>query len=157
MAMGRPNALVWCGRTLACVAMTLTVVSAQDSATQQPVFRSGAQLTVVDVTVTDKAGHPIEGLTANDFLLSEDGVPQAISLVAFQRIDRGGTPTEPAVPSPPPARTARAAPTVQPQIASAPAGDVRYQNRRLVVLYFDLSAMPPLDQSRAYTAARKFL
>jgi hypothetical protein len=36
-------------------------------------------------------------------------------------------------------------------------GDLRYQNRRLLVLYFDMTAMPPPDQLRAITAAEKFI
>jgi VWFA-related protein len=124
---------------------------------QQPTFRSGAQLTVVDVTVTDKQGRPIEGLTAGDFSVTEDGVPQTISLVTFQRVDaaEGVTPMPSVTPSP--ERSARVAPTVQPQISSTPGGDIRYRNRRLVVLYFDLTAMPPSDQMRAYQGARSFI
>jgi VWFA-related protein len=124
---------------------------------QQPVFRSGAQLTIVDVTVTDKGGRPIEGLTENDFTITEDGVPQTISLVAYQRVDggdAGALPPLPPIPSRPPSTVA---PTVQPQIAASPGGEIRYRNRRLLVLYFDLSAMPPPDQARAYAAARKFI
>src|SRR5204862_325963 len=114
---------------------------------QQPTFRAATRLTIVDVTVTGKDGRPIEALTANDFTLTEDGVPQTISLVAFQRVDAVDAATTvqsptPA-PSPPPVPRSVVAPTAQPQIASSPAGDIRYQNRRLLVLYFDLSAMPP--------------
>src|SRR5262245_30455073 len=72
---------------------------------QQPVFRTGAQLTIVDVTVTDKSGRPIEGLTENDFAITEDGVPQTISLVAYQRVDggdAGALPPLPPIPSRPP-------------------------------------------------------
>ena len=127
---------------------------------QQPTFRSGAQLTIVNVTVTGKDGRPIEGLTADDFALTEDSVPQTISFVAFQRMDAAdasGSARLPPLPPPPPNRPAQVAPTVQPQIASSPTGEVRYRNRRLLVLYFDLSAMPPPDQARAYSAARKFI
>jgi VWFA-related protein len=132
-------------------------------AAQQPIFRSGAQLNVVDVTVTDKDGKPIENLTANDFVLTEDGDPQAISLVAFQRVDAPAAPTTgtasatetASVAGPRPA--GRVAPTVQPTISASAPGDIRYRNRRLVVLYFDLSAMPPPDQMRAYMAARTFI
>jgi VWFA-related protein len=125
---------------------------------QQPVFRSGAALNIVDVTVTDKQGRPIEGLTADDFTLTEDGVPQTISLVAFQRVDASdAAPLPPAPATSPAADRPRVAPTVQPQIASSPAGGIRYRDSRLVVLYFDLSAMPPMDQARAYGAARKFV
>jgi VWFA-related protein len=126
------------------------------AAQQQPVFRSGALITVVDVTVIDKQGRPVEGLTAGDFAITEDGVPQTISVVAFQRMETNAAPLPP-VPAAPPGRPARAAPTVQPTISASAPGDVRYRNRRLLVLYFDLSAMPPPDQMRAYKAARKFL
>jgi len=134
------------------------------AAAQQPTFRSGSRLTIVDVTVTGRDGKPIEGLTANDFTLTEDGVPQAISLVAFQRVDAAAdtaasdspSQPEPVQPAASPPRST-VAPAVQPQISSSPAGDIRYRNRRLLVLYFDLSAMPPQDQARAYGAARKFV
>jgi VWFA-related protein len=127
---------------------------------QQPIFRSGAQLTVVDVTVTGKDGRPIEGLTAGDFTLTEDGEPQAISFVAFQKLD--AAPADAPLPesgAPPAARPSGGgiAPLAQPTIAAAAPGDIRYRNRRLIVLYFDLTAMPPPDQMRAYTAARTFL
>ena len=124
---------------------------------QQPTFRSGARLTIVDVTVTDKEGRPIEGLTASDFALTEDGEPQTISLVAFQRVDSADAAALPPLPPTPPRTQSPVAPTVAPQIASSPAGEIRYRNRRLLVLYFDLSSMPPPDQARAYSAARKFI
>jgi len=135
-------------------------LSTRASSGQQPIFRSGARLTIVNVTVTGKDGRPIEGLTASDFVLTEDGVPQTISQVAFQRVD--GANAADAVPAAPveapPARApSPVAPAVQPQIAASPGGEVRYRNRRLLVLYFDLSAMPPPDQARAYSAARKFI
>jgi VWFA-related protein len=121
-----------------------------------PTYKSHADLTVVDVTVTDKDGRPIEGLTANDFTITEDGEPQAISLVVYQRVE-GNDAALPPIPAAPPGTPRRAAPTVQPTITASAPGDVRYRDRRLIVLYFDLSAMPPLDQMRAYTSARKFV
>ncbi|MGB2662835.1 MAG: VWA domain-containing protein, partial [Candidatus Acidiferrum sp.] len=36
-------------------------------------------------------------------------------------------------------------------------GDVRYKDRRLLALYFDMTAMPPADQARALGAAKKFV
>src|SRR5207253_2596885 len=35
--------------------------------------------------------------------------------------------------------------------------DVRYRDRRLIALYFDLSAMPVPDQLRAFSAALKYI
>jgi len=134
----------------------VTMVSVRAQQQAPPIFRAGTRLNVVDVTVTDKEGRPIDGLTAADFTITEDGVPQTITTVAYQQMEPNAAPLPP-VPPAPPGRPLRAAPTVQPTISASPAGDVRYQNRRLIVLYFDLSAMPPPDQMRAYTAARKFI
>ena len=36
------------------------------------------QLTVVNVTVTDKYGQPVHGLKQSDFIIKEDGKPQPI-------------------------------------------------------------------------------
>ena len=41
-----------------------------------PPIRVTTQLIVEEVAVKDKSGKPIEGLTPNDFVLTEDGVPQ---------------------------------------------------------------------------------
>ena len=37
------------------------------------------------------------------------------------------------------------------------AGRRRYSDRRLLALYFDMTAMPPRDQLRALEAAQKFI
>jgi VWFA-related protein len=137
-----------------------------------PTFRSTTRLIVQTVSVKDKDGRPIEGLTAKDFTVTEDGEPQTVSFVEFQRL-----PTAPSVSgqvtvgdaapeaapaprpvAPPPAAAASTVPsTTEAKIASSAPGDIRYRNRRLLVLYFDLTAMPPPDLLRAYNASRKFI
>ena len=47
---------------------------------------------IVDVTVKDKSGKPIENLKQEDFTVLEDGKPQKISVFEFQKLamDRQG-------------------------------------------------------------------
>src|SRR5262249_1284489 len=93
-----------------------------------------------------------------DFVLTEDGVPQTISLVEFQRVDPGAAALPPASTAPSPAVDRPSiAPVVAPQISASAPGDVRYRDRRLLVLYFDPSALPPADLARAYAAGRAFV
>jgi VWFA-related protein len=146
--------------TLLALALVAPLTAQQPPPQAPPVFRSGAQLTVETVTVKDKSGKPIEGLTAKDFSITEDGVPQAISFVEFQRVPSPSDPLQaadavpvaPAVVAAPPRP-----PEEQHQISPSAPGDIRYRDRRLLVLYFDLSAMPPNDLMRAYGAGQKFI
>jgi len=118
-------------------------------------FQANTQLVIETVTVKDKNGNPVEGLTVNDFTVTEDGAPQTIKFFEFQKL--------PAAPDP--ARTLEQRPAdVAPlpklphtQIEPEKPGDVRYRDRRLLAIYFDLSAMPIGDQLRAFDAARKFI
>ena len=50
-----------------------------------PVFRTRIDLMQLDVTVLDKKGEPVRGLTAADFILLEDNKPQTIE--GFSAID----------------------------------------------------------------------
>src|SRR5512140_1022861 len=58
----------------------------QRGADSTPTFKAGAQLVVETVSVTDKSGKPVEGLTAKDFTITEDGAPQAIKIFEYQRL-----------------------------------------------------------------------
>ena len=44
-------------------------------------FTASTQLVIETVSVKDKNGNPVEGLTAKDFTITEDGVPQTISFL----------------------------------------------------------------------------
>ena len=153
--------LSWTTRARFVVSFVSFVSSVAAPHAQQPAapptYRSGTRLSVQTVSVKDKDGHAVEGLTAKDFVVVEDGVPQAISFVEFQRLPdrRAETPppsTAPRVASAPPVPSA-----TQGQIVTPPPGDTRYRDRRLLILYFDLTAMPPADQARAYAAAQTFI
>jgi VWFA-related protein len=133
--------------------------------TPQATFRTTTRLIVQSVFVKDKDGKPIEGLTAKDFVITEDGQPQDIAFVEYQRLatssDAPALAADPQAPVPLTARPATTAPTVAPatmtQISSPPSGDIKYQDKRLLVMYFDGSSMGPADQIRAYSNALKFI
>jgi VWFA-related protein len=132
---------------------------AQVQAPDQPViFRSGTRLIVENVTVKDPAtGRPIEGLTAKDFVLTEDGEPQDIAFVEYQRL-AGEAGTRPPTPvRPPAAAPGDVAPATQPTFTTPPPGDLRFRDRKLLILYFDMSAMPPSDWLRAFRAAHAYI
>ena len=52
-----------------------------------PVFRAETRLVVQQVTVKDKSGKPIEGLTAKDFAIEENGIPQSVAFLEFQKLE----------------------------------------------------------------------
>jgi VWFA-related protein len=123
---------------------------------QQPVFRAETRLIVETVTVTDKEGRAIEGLTARDYTITEDDEPQQIAFVEFQRLvaPTSAAASQTASASAP---SAMADKPVQTQISAASPGDIRYRDRRLVVLYFDMTAMGGNDSMRTFSAAQRFI
>jgi VWFA-related protein len=129
---------------------------------QQPaaVFRTSTLLVIQNVTVKDRDGRPIRGLTAADFVVTEDNQPQEIAFVEYQQIagETGSAVLGPVDADAAPGTTTPAVDGIaNVEIAKPPAGSVKYQDRRLLVLYFDQSSMPQADQLRSYESARKFL
>jgi len=113
------------------------------------------QLVVEAVSVKDKDGKPIQGLTAKDFTVTEDGVPQSISFCEHQALAAHAEPLPVVAPSSEDIKLYKK--LTHTQIAPETVEDGRYKNRRLLALYFDMSAMYPADQLRALTAAEKFI
>ena len=50
-------------------------------------FRAGVKLVRVDVSVTGSGDKPVTDLTAADFDVTEDGVPQKVETAQFIRLD----------------------------------------------------------------------
>ena len=128
----------------------------------QPIFRSSTRLIVTTVAVKDKDGKPIEGLTAQDFVVTEDGQPQDIAFVEFQRLATEAAPAlqanvAPATPAPAAPAQPEVAAVTQAVFTPPAAGDTKYRDKRLLIIYFDLSAMQIGDQLRAYQAAIKYV
>ena len=62
------------------LACTLVVVDA--SGQEATTFRTGVDLVALNVVVTDRAQELVSGLTATDFTVLEDGVPQEVAFFA---------------------------------------------------------------------------
>ena len=75
-------------RVLLVAAVVAVGLLAQQQAPQQPTFRTRAELVRVDVTVLDRNGKPLPNLTADDFTVFQDGVPQKVQ--TFQFIEYNG-------------------------------------------------------------------
>jgi VWFA-related protein len=85
------------------IAVVALAASAQQATENPPAatMKVEANTVVVDVLVTDKKGHTVPGLTANDFTISEDNVPQKITAFSAPDVIEGapGTPAPDTRPS----------------------------------------------------------
>src|ERR1700733_15338956 len=114
-----------------------------------------SQLVVETVVVKDKQGKLIQGLTAKDFAITEDGVPQQITFCEHQALAANASLLPVAPPGSEEIRLYKR--LTRTQGSPETPEKERYQNRRLLALYFDMSAMRPADQLRALSAAEQFL
>jgi VWFA-related protein len=148
-------------RILVSVLLSAATVFAQQIGQNAPLqpkqtatLKVNVQLVVETVSVKDKQGKPVEGLTAKDFTVTENGVPQAISFFRYEELPNAAPPASESVPAP----TVKVYDKlVRTRIAPEAPGNNRYQDRRLMALYFDMTSMPPADQFRALNAAQKFV
>ena len=113
------------------------------------------QLVVEAVVVKDKQGNPIHGLTAKDFAITEDNVPQTIKFCEHQDLAEIAKPLPASKPSEEKVKIYKQ--LSREKIAPESMDNERYKNRRLMALYFDMSAMMPADQLRSLEAAEQFI
>jgi VWFA-related protein len=150
------------GRVLTVLLLTALAAFAQQVGQNTPqqgngqnTIQANTRMVIEAVSVTDKKSNPVAGLTARDFLVTEDGVPQTVSFCEYQQL--GGDS------SPGPAFNPRSQDVTvydkltRTQISPEPAESPKYKDRRLLALYFDMTSMPPADQLRALEAAESFV
>jgi len=121
---------------------------------QRATFSTTTNVVIVNVTVLDRNGKPIDDLTKSDFEVYEDGKLQKLQAVDFQHLSNTTLP--------PPSQTlAQSAPkSYNPEAEKAALKSSmlsKYQDRRLIVMLFDFSSMQPAEQIRAKQAAIHFL
>lgn len=116
------------------------------------VFRTGSELVLVNVTVRDKNGKFVQGLKPGDFTILEDNKPQKVVSFDVENVDAVPT-SDVAQANPLPESTAGPAnpPT------SATDTNTQFKDRRLIILFFDLSAMEPDEIDHAVTSAEHYV
>ncbi len=119
-------------------------------------FKAEAELVLVNVSVRDRDGNLVRDLKPEDFTILEDGKPQKVSSfdienmanapaveTARQQVNLLSTPAKKATAVP-------ANPTLSAQAQAI-------KDRRLIILFFDLSAMEPDEIERSAIAAQNYV
>jgi VWFA-related protein len=149
----------WAGRLVATLLQFALLGSSLPAQQQQPTdytFRVQTDLVLVNVTVRDKNGNFVRGLKPTDFTILEDNKPQKVVSFDVEDIDavaNQDVAQAKALASPlaQPANPAEAAP------AAASGAANQFKDRRLIVLFFDLSAMEPDEIDRAINSAEHYV
>ena len=146
---------IWIPALVALIALIALGQQKPPAPPAQPAkFVINSNLVIVDLTVKDKNGKAIEGLTKDDVVVLEDGKPQTITFFEPQKLT-----LDPEPPEPPPSLEDKNALPDPPKttITSAGKDKVQYHDKRLIALFFDFSNLQIPEQLRAQDAAMKFL
>jgi VWFA-related protein len=115
-------------------------------------LRSTSDLVRIDVEVTDRSGKLVKGLKPEQFSVTDNGKPEKISIFTYEdieSIDKAGP------------ENASATPIVVAVDSPTPVSDEALSNqvrdRRMLVLFFDLTSMGNDDLLRARDGALKFI
>ena len=110
-----------------------------------------SELVLVNVVAHDKKGNLVRDLKKGDFTLLEDGKKQEIATFDFEKVDELATagPAEAAVSGVAGGALLSARKQAEPSL------DAR--DRRLILLFFDFSAMDPEQIDRSVDAAKRFV
>jgi VWFA-related protein len=161
--MRRPLAL-----SLALLLIPLPILPAQQTARPAPskpqfVFKASADIVLVNLTATDAKGNLVTDLKPGDITLLEDGKPQHITSFDFENIDAPAVAaTASAAAGPTATLEAGTKPAARPAPAAAAApsdaaASAQYRDRRLIVLYFDLTTMQPEDVENVMQQAQAYV
>src|ERR1700733_490744 len=149
-----PNRLA--GKGVATL-LVLVLLCAAAPSQQEPeyVLHVESDLVLVNVTVRDKSGKFVQGLKPENFTILEDNKPQKVISFDVENVD--AVPPSDVAQAKPLAGSPSAAlpPTAAPDGASQLAA--QFKDRRLIVLFFDLSAMEPDEIDHAVTSAEHYV
>jgi VWFA-related protein len=146
----------WGNKTLALLLELALLCSSVASQQQEEyTFRVETELVLVNVTVRDKNGNFVRGLKPQDFTILEDNKPQKVISFDIENIDAVAT-QDVAQANPLPASPTQAENSPGSTTPAASTAD-QFKDRRLIVLFFDLSAMEPDEIDRAITSAERYV
>jgi VWFA-related protein len=129
----------------------LAVLAQQGSGQQAtPTLHATTELVLVNVVARDKKGNLVRDLKREDFTVLEDGQKQQVASFDFENIDEMALAGQ-TVPTATGTDGAGATPSAQPAAA------IDARDRRLILLFFDFSAMDPDQIDRAVDAAKKYV
>ncbi len=81
-------------------AVVFLILGAANTPAQQTPFRADVSLVTIDVTVLDKDGKPVPGLSSEDFQIKLNGKAQPVRAIAFlQAASPGDVPAKPVTPA----------------------------------------------------------
>ena len=144
-------------RTVALLLVLVLLCIASPSQQQSDyVFHAESELVLVNVTVRDKSGQFVPGMKPEDFTILEDNKPQKIVSFDVENVDAVPALDVAQAKPLPEAASGQTSPPVAPaDLASEFAA--QFKDRRLIVLFFDLSAMEPDEIDRSVTSAERYV
>jgi VWFA-related protein len=150
------NLIRWANKPLAMLLAFALLCSSLPA--QQPAdytFHVQTDLVLVNVTVRDKSGNLVRGLKPEDFTILEDNKPQKVVSFDVENIDAAANQDVAQTKLLPGSPTAEGSAASAATSASGSAN--QFKDRRLIVLFFDLSAMEPDEIDRAITSAEHYV
>jgi len=152
------RALAFLALALTCVRVTIAQQTGQNkNASEGNEYTLSVQsnLVVEAVAVKDKQGHFIHGLTAKDFVVTEDEKPQVIRHCEYQNLSETSKPLAPLTADEDKSTIYKK--LSRTQIAPETESNAHYKDRRLLALYFDMPSLGDIDKMRAIEAASRFV
>jgi len=145
-------------RAAALLLALVLLCAASPSQQTDYVFHAESDLVLVNVTVRDKSGKFVPGLKPEDFTIFEDNKPQKIVSFDVENVDAVPALDVAQAQAKPLPESASGESSLAASKADAAAQSAsQFKDRRLIVLFFDLSAMEPDEIDRAVTSAEHYV
>src|SRR5271165_6347440 len=144
-------------KAVAALLALVLLCAALPSQQSDYVLHVESDVVLVNVTIRDKNGNFVRGLKPENFTILEDNKPQKIVSFDIENVDVVPALDVTQVKQLPEATPGQPSAASFPPNAAAHSTASQYKDRRLIVLFFDLSAMEPDEIDRAVTSAEHYV